>query len=185
MERRTHPFVIRRRRSANLGFVACSCSMRHWGGTWVLGPGSCPMESRSRPEVGLVAARCGPEVCFCFGSDWERVEAAIKTAVLIERRTPPSVIVGLDPTIQGQGAELLDAVLGWYLSFGSGSCPMGPKGCFCFGLYLGPESRKPKMQQTTTPFSLSDKLQSVLCFASFFGLLLKIPPLNLLRRRGL
>jgi hypothetical protein len=31
------------------------------------------------------------------------------------------------------------------------------------------------MQQTTTPFSLSDKLQCVFCFASFFGLLLKIP----------
>jgi hypothetical protein len=32
---------------------------------------------------------------------------------------------------------------------------------------------------------LSDKLQYVLCFASFFGLLLKIPPLNPLQRRGL
>jgi hypothetical protein len=41
------------------------------------------------------------------------------------------------------------------------------------------------MQQTTTPFSLSDKLQYVFCFASFFGLLLKIPHPRLLRNHPL
>jgi hypothetical protein len=87
----------------------------------------------------------------------------------IERRTHPSVIVGLggvplDPTIQG--FSVVESRVAWF--WGQVAARWGPEVSLGFGSDLSPESRKPKMQQTTTPFSLSDKLQYVLCFASFF-----------------